>query len=147
MGQRAGGGGAGGLPAHGAGAHYTGGAHGQLGGPDIPPRHHQIAEALGAVAAVGNGVQTGEAADLGGDASLGGKAPRHVLVHGPAAVSHRVVKDPVGQDVVGVQHILSGEAAALPGAGQIAHPYQLVVLRPVVPAVLDVVPYAIDRFV
>ena len=70
-----------------------------------------------------------------------------MLVHGPAAVGHRVVKDPVGQNVVGVQHVLSGEAAALPGAGQIAHPYQLVVLRPVVPAVLDVVPYAIDCFV
>ncbi len=67
-----------------------------------------------------------------------------MVVDGPAAIGHRVGEDPVGQDVVLRQYVVAHQTAALPDAGEHAHPVQVVVLRPVVPAVFQVVPHAVN---
>ena len=63
----------------------------------------------------------------------------------PAAVGNRVVKDAVAQHVVFVEHVVALQTAAFAHAGQHAYPYQLVVFRAVVAAVLDVIPHAVYR--
>ena len=137
-------GGAHGLAAHGAGAHDPGGCHGQLGGGEAAAAQHQVGDVGGVVAAVGDGVEAGEVMDEGGSNILVLQAPGSMVVHRPAAVSHGVGEDPVGQDIVFVEDIAAHEPPALPDTGEHTHPLQVIVLRAVVARVLQVVPHAVD---
>ena len=133
------------LAANGAGAHYAAGGHGQLGGAQRAAADIQVFEALGQVGAVGDGVRTVKFVYKRRNLIKGVQAAGNVVIHMPAAVGHCVVKDAVAQHVVFVEHVVALQTAAFAHAGQHAYPYQLVVFRAVVAAVLDVIPHAVYR--
>ena len=72
------------------------------------------------------------------------QASHRVPVNRPAPVGHRVLKPPGLQKVRFLQDVISHNSPALPFARQEADPVQRIVLRPVVSAVFDVVPYAVN---
>ena len=66
-------------------------------------------------------------------------------VNAPAAVSNRVLEDAVVENIGLVEYIIAHQTARFARAGEHSDPFELVILRAVVAAVLDVIPNTVKR--
>ena len=115
-----------------------------MGAGDIPSGEHQVLDIPGVQAPEGDAVRLAQAALLQMRAPLGlhEEAAGQVVIDLPAAVGHGVREYGMALHVLLLEDVVAHITAALPLAGQEAHPFQLPVLGPMVAPVLDVVPGA-----